>query len=207
MYKIMDRNSNSFWKKYYELAKDALPAKLLRVVVEKYLPDKGKALDVGAGHLIESMFLLEKGFQVTAIDSSEASRELANKIINPDFNFIQDTIQQTEISENTFSLAVATHILSHIPPTDFEAVLFKILKSLKPGGIFCGNFFGERDGWNIPESTKTFLTIKKVKDYFSDLEIRFVGEREFEDTFGWAQINNLQDMKHWHIISIVAIKK
>jgi cyclopropane fatty-acyl-phospholipid synthase-like methyltransferase len=200
-------NKDNFWKKYYALAEGKLPAKILRTTLDKYCPETGEALDVGAGHLVESMFLLEKGFNVTAIDNDPASAELAVKIKNSRFNFIQDTIQHVNISKEHFTLVCALNILSHIPPEDFDFVLNKIQSAIKTGGVFYGNFLGSKDGWNNSKSTKTFLDINRVKDSFKDFDILYIGEREFEDTFGWAQIKGLDSTKHWHIITLITRKK
>lgn len=198
---------DDFWKKYYALAEGKLPAKILRTTLDKYLQERGEALDVGAGHLVESMFLLEQGFTVTAVDDDPASAELATKIKDPKFNFIQDTIQNADILQNHFLLICALNILSHISLDEFDFVLNKIQAALKINGVFYANFFGIRDSWNKSKSTKTFLDIENVKGYFKDFDVLFIGEREFDDTFGWAQIKGLNDTKHWHIITLIARKK
>lgn len=197
-----------FWKEYYALAKEAPPAKILRVALDKYLPSKKNALDIGAGHLVESVYLMKQGFEVTAIDDDSASLELAKTIPpTPLFHFVSSKIQDADLSANHFSLVCALNVLSHIPPNDFELALQKSKACIAKKGIFVGNFFGIRDEWYRKKSSMTFVSLEEVRSYFSDFEILFLGEREFEDTFGWAQIKKLDLTKHWHIITIIAQKK
>ena len=55
------------WETFYSLTKDSPPwPSLVRVV--SLLPQKGRALDLGAGAGRDTRYLLEQGFQVTAVD-------------------------------------------------------------------------------------------------------------------------------------------
>src|SRR5215831_8680094 len=60
------------WDKFYELTKGSPPWPLLQRAVEA-LGRKGDALDLGAGAGRDTVYLLEQGFQVTAVDRERSA--------------------------------------------------------------------------------------------------------------------------------------
>src|SRR4030066_2239690 len=79
-------SSNNEWDQIYqkypleelgwELGK---PRPILREYVEKGLLKKGKALDIGCGTGTNTVYLAEKGFEVTGVDISPTAIEYAEK--------------------------------------------------------------------------------------------------------------------------------
>lgn len=84
-------------------------------------------------------------------------------------------------------------------PEHFNTVFSKIKDSLKKEGIFCGQFFGDRDEWKT-NPNMTFHTEEQVKELLNGLETISFKEDEKDDKTATG------DMKHWHIFHIIARK-
>ena len=102
--------------------------------------------------------------------------------------------------ENKFDLVSAQFSLPFNSPQDFNDVFNNIIKSLKAGGIFVGQLFGERDQWNNPETGMTFHTREQVEELLKGLEVLELKEEEKDEK------PVVGDIKHWHIFHIIARK-
>ena len=87
--------------------------------------------------------------------------------------------------------------LPFCPPSAFEATWERILQSLRPGGRFCGQFFGVNDEW-APAADMTFLSRSEVDGLLDSLEVERLVEVE-ED--GRTAVGT---PKHWHLFHVVA---
>lgn len=182
---------------YFNATKNAPPAPLLE---EAILYAKGtEALEIGAGALNDSKFLLNKGWRVTAIDKSPLTAAAAREILSDQFKFIQTTFDQFDYPVEKFDLINAQWSLSFNSPETFDAVFLSIKSSLKKGGVFCGQFYGYKDGW-ANNKEMTFFTLEKVKKLFDGYEIlKFVEEgEEIESVEGGK--------KHWHVFHVITKK-
>jgi SAM-dependent methyltransferase len=188
------------WDDFVEVTTD----KPHRVIIDealKYMSPPGKALDVGAGALNESRFLLDQGFDVTAIDSTPAAAQVAGSIKNHGFHFEQSTYQDYKFPKNSYDLVSALYSLPFTPQQHFERVVHDVLDAVKPGGVFAGHFFGEHDQWNDGSGTVNFITPEQLDDFLADFEKLSINEEEGEqpaDTGG---------SKYWHIFHVIARKK
>lgn len=93
------------------------------------------------------------------------------------------------------------YAFSFMSVKDFDQVFQQILDSIKVGGIVTGNIFGDRDGWNNGDGTKTFLTKEDCQLLFSDWEVLLFNEVERDDETA------LGVPKHWHEFEIIARKQ
>lgn len=185
---------------YAKLSKKKEPNRILVDLVSK-LKKTGKALDVGAGPLIESKFLLKSGFDVDAYDKDLETAKKAEDIKDDNFNFYLKTIQDSNLDAEIYDLVLSFLTLPFVPPNEFNLVIKKILATTKVGGYVVVSLFGKRDGWAKNHSDMTFLSRKQVVDLFkSGFEIeRFIEE----DKIGLTVDGNT---KKWHIFSVVAKK-
>ncbi len=80
----------------------------------------------------------------------------------------------------------------------FSAVFSRLKNSLKPGGIFVGQFFGVNDSWNTAESVMTFFTREQAHAQLAGLELlEFIEEDQDGATADGTP-------KHWHVYHVVA---
>lgn len=128
----------------------------------KYLFPGAHILDLGCGSGRDSKAFLKKGFEVTAVDGSEAlckiaSENLGQTVICKKFNEL-DVFNQ-------YDGVWACASLLHLSTYELKETMSKIEKSLKNNGYFYasfkyGEFEGERDGRFFNDFTET--SIKKL---------------------------------------------
>ncbi len=161
-----------------EIAEAALARPLLIDALE-YVQEKDDALDLGAGALNDTKYLLSLGFKrVTAVDMDPASAEKASEISLGGFTFVQSAYADFKFPKARYDVVNAQYALPFNPPGTFNEVLRKVIASLKPNGVFVGQFFGKRDSMNVKDSGKTFHTIDEAKKLLSDLHLKDFREEE-----------------------------
>jgi len=187
------------WKTYYDATRQQPPRPLL-VKALSFVPPGGSALDLGAGALQDSRYLLSQGFSVTALDSSPLLAEEAQSINNQNFQFVVSTYDAYIFPSQVYSLVVAIFSLPFNPPQTFAQVFTSVTNSLKPQGIFVGQLFGINDEWCGKKIGMTFHTRQQVEKLFSDYDTLQLEEEEKDGEASGKK-------KHWHIFHIIARKK
>lgn len=190
----------SDWKTYFEKhAKRKPREQLIRAI--SYCSSKTNALDLGAGTLVESAFLLENNFEhITAVDSSPQSIEFAKYFDSKIFKLETKKFDEFKFEPNTYDLINAQYALPFHGKENFQTFINNIKSSLTVGGIFVGQFFGIRDEWNTPENKLSFQAKEEVENFLSDMEII---EFQEEEKDGSTAAGNI---KHWHVFHFIARK-
>lgn len=165
-----------------------------------YVKDGEQALDLGAGALSDSRFLLTQGFTVTAVDSDPQTDREAKSIQSDAFHLVVAQYDQFDFPEHTYDLVTAMFALPFNPPDTFNMVFARIVRSLRPGGIFCGQFFGVNDEWNVPNGRMTFHTKEAIHSLLIDMKVIKIKEEEKD-----GQTAN-GTPKHWHVFHVIARK-
>lgn len=185
---------------FTKLANKKRPNAILVELVSSIGHTQGKALDLGAGPLVESQFLLESGYEVDAVDKDPASADVASKINNKKFEFFAENIVDFNFKKEKYDLAISLLTLPFIQPEAFNNVFERLISSVKAGGYIYVSLFGDRDDWARTQSAMTFLTKQKIVELFKSFEIiQFIEEEEEGQTVRGG-------IKKWHIFSIVAKK-
>ncbi len=188
------------WETYAKVHATRKPREQLVRAVE-ICPDRNSALDLGAGTLIESKYLLEAGFdQVTAVDSSPQSKEFAMCITSAKFTLANVPFQDFTLVPNTYDLINAQYALPFYGKDGFAAFMKNCVVSLKREGIFVGQLFGDRDQWNTPDAALAFQTKEEAQNMLSDLELIEFVEEEKDGTTA------VGTPKHWHVFHFIAQK-
>jgi trans-aconitate methyltransferase len=158
------------------------------------------AVDVGCGDGTDTLFLLEKGWQVMALDGEPAAIELIQSKVPARH---EDRLQAHVISFQDLELppvdlVYASLSLPFCPPNHFEAMWAEIMGAIRTGGRFAGQLFGVRDSWASNQNW-TFHTSDQVTRLFSSFEVELLHEidEDGEATSG---------PKHWHVFDIIARK-
>jgi len=188
------------WKTYYNQHLSRLPRPLL-VKAISFCKTKDTALDVGAGTLIESKFLLDSGFKkVFAIDSSPEIKDFAQKINDPRLEAQVSSYQDLVLAPESYDLITAQYALPFHGPKDFKVFIDKLISSLKPGGVFTGQFFGDKDGWNAAGKNLAFQTTDEARELLKDLNVEEFTEEERDGTVASGEA------KHWHVFHFITVK-
>jgi tellurite methyltransferase len=187
------------WQKFYQATEGKPPHPLLVKAVD-FCIYKSKALDLGAGTLRDTAFLLEQGFDVVAVDSSPLMLAAAQKIENKNLHTIQTNFDQYEFPKDEFGLVNAQWALPFNNPATFNEMFLKLVASLKKGGIFTGQFFGKHDEWNTSDRHMAFHEKTEVENLLKDFEIIELQEEEKDG------LTAVGDTKHWHVFHVIARK-
>ncbi|MCA9944190.1 MAG: class I SAM-dependent methyltransferase [Anaerolineales bacterium] len=195
---------NVDWTKYYDKIQGRSPRPLLRAALEleeTTIRANGRmAIDLGCGDGTDTLFLLEKGWQVLAIDGELAAIDhLLPKIPDDLIGNLQTQIAQFEQIE--LPPAHFIHASLSLPfchPDSFPHLWQKIEQSLGENGRFAGNFFGTHDSWAVNEHM-TFHLKAEVQALFSNFSLEHFHEQD-------APGRSASGPKHWHIFTVIAKK-
>jgi len=186
----------SYWQQYIEKTKNNSPRRLLVRAIE-LVKNKGCALDIGAGALNDSRYLIEMGFgKVIALDIEEVP-ELSKDFDNNIFTFQKIAIEDYDFPNNAFDLINAQFVLPFVSGNEIERVMIDMKKSLHTGGLLVGQFFGPKDSWSNRKDVTVF-TKKEVEEFLKGLDIIFFEEEESDKK------TPLESEKHWHTFHFIA---
>ncbi|MEP1487751.1 MAG: class I SAM-dependent methyltransferase [Algibacter sp.] len=193
------------WKAHYDkIKKEKHPpaytlSQTLNLISSK---DKFKAIDLGCGNGIDTFAMLEKGFDVLAIDKDSNAQLLLQKQISPKdmvrLNFQNSSFENLDELPSA-DLVNASFSLPFCHPHQFEKLWLNILNCISPEGFFCGHFFGPKDSWSS-NSDMTFHNLQAVKKLFEGFELLY-----FEETAKNGKTLSGKE-KFWHVFHVVAKK-
>lgn len=182
---------------YYQ-AVLAKPLHFVYEVLGPHLRPPGVAVDIGCGVGTATLFLLDKGYEVYAVDRSEEAI----------------SILRTRLPEGERAhLVVADMMEFPMPPCDVVTAGFslfflnqeqlaefwpRVVSALRPGGLFGGQFLGANDEWaDKGHALANERTLKEMFEGFEFIHFEEV-DREGETSVG--------KLKHWHVFHVVARK-
>ena len=188
------------WSEYYNRKKREPRASIKRALAyfQSHPKPNNHAVDVGCGDGADTQVLLLDGWRVHSIDSSLASKEivLSECPLNLKDKLEFDCQSFDTVAWKPTGLVNASLSLPFCSVDTFDLVLGKITASIVLGGVFTGNFFGERDDWK----DLALVTESELLAIFADFEISFWEEREY------SAKSIMGPEKNWHIFEIMAIK-
>jgi hypothetical protein len=188
------------WSEYFELSKNRPPNPLLETAV-RLVVDRNHALDLGAGSLKDSKFMLSIGFQkVTAVDSAPQIKKFRSKIPARQLRLQICPFEELKIKPAAYNFISAQYSLPFTSPPHLPRLITDIIGGLKPSGIFCAQFFGIKDSWNTPENPLTFVTKTTLLKWLKPLDIIYFGEEQNDR----PAIDGTP--KHWHLFQVIALK-
>ena len=173
-----------------------LLSEFFKLKLDNNLKEKN-AIDMGCGAGNDTVFLLEKGFEVTAIDSEPQVKEVLSRRAEnqQNLNVVIDDFSKVQLLKA--DLINANYSLFFVKK-DFNEMLKNVLKSINKNGYFVGNFLGKEDDWN---KSKTTLDKDELLNYFSKFKIVYYSEEKYyKDTL-------TKKNKFWHVYNIIAQKK
>lgn len=122
------------------------------------LPPGAAVLDLGCGAGVPAtLWLAQRGFDVTGVDLSERQLDLARRLV-PGAAFLKADMTGLGFGPGTFDAVVAFHSIIHVPREEHPALLEKIHRWLRPGGLFLATLTltdfegedGDWEGWGAP---------------------------------------------------------
>jgi len=162
----------------------------------KLLPLNGKVLDLGCGVGGNSIFLTEKGFNVTCIDTDKEVIDAIKKNY-PKVNAINKNILEFKFLENEYDLILALNVLSFFDAENAELIIRNIAKSLKENGLAYLQVFSTSEP---NKKFKHLFTEEELKQAFLENKILELEELIIKD-------NHPPQGEHEHGIIRVLIRK
>ena len=167
-------------------------------ILEPQLKPPGVAVELGCGIGHGLLFLLEKGFEVFGVDTSaHALRVLRDRLPEgAKAHLIQADMADWELP--SADVVVAGFSLFFLNQEKLGEFVPRMLRAIKPGGLFAGQFLGSNDEW--ARRGHGLADAELLRDMFRDFELIHFDEvqREGETT--------LKQAKFWHVFHVVARK-
>ena len=198
------------WSRYYDAAKDGAPRETLLLALDLFEAEglttgaERRAVDLGCGEGRDTAELLRRGWRVLAIDAEREAVERLRARTDLDSDAaarLEARISSFEEAEwgRRADLVNSSFALPFCPPDRFPALWERIPSSLRRGGRFSGQLFGDRDGW-AQDPALSFHRRADVEHMLQAFQVeRF---DEIEENGKTA----LGEPKHWHVFHIVARK-
>lgn len=129
------------------------PRKILVDLVEKGIVKKGKALDICCGAGTNTVYLAQKGFQMTGIDISSKALEYAKekaKKANVNIKFQVANFVDLPFEDEEFDFVFDNGCFHHVEVEDRSVFIKGVYRILKKGGLYLMTVFSYRNGpaWN-----------------------------------------------------------
>jgi tellurite methyltransferase len=181
-------------------------------------PVRALAIDLGCGEGRDTVELLTRGWQVLAIDSSpdglarvaSRARALGNNAltrlttIDESFEQFGQPNQPEPAEPVQATLVNASFALPFCPPRAFAPLWRRIVASIRPGGRFAGQFFGDRDEWaTLPD--RTHHTRAQVLALLEAFDIEAFDEEERNPAASEPSVPGV--FKRWHVFHVVARRR
>jgi tellurite methyltransferase len=201
-----DQEEGRGWEAFYEWLEGREPRLLFVEALARFEARYGPtsqlhAIDLGCGDGIETLALLDAGWQVLAIDREPAAitqvQSKARAELQPQLETTIASFEDLELPETDF--VYAGYSLPFCKPEYFDRLWANVTARIRPGGRFAGQLFGIRDSW-AGNPDMTFHSAEQVNRLlahgFETETLREVDEDG--DAFSGP--------KHWHVFDIIARK-
>ncbi len=205
--KSREKNRKNDWTSFYKNKSNQVPRDTLLKVLELFESEKKQgtdlfAIDIGCGHGADTLELLKRNWKVLAIDNNPEGLKLLEESVLPDWKMNLQTRKQAfeSMQFEKCNLINASYSIPFCKPEYFMKLWNEIVKSIRTGGRFSGNFFGVNDSWSDNKSM-TFLKKEVVKNLFVKFEIELFQERDEDGATASGEA------KHWHVFSVIARRK
>lgn len=180
-----NKNAASYYNQTVEMGMETIIEKFI-----KYIPADGAILDLGCGSGRDSIYFIEEGFDVTAVDGSKELCELAKIEIGQEVHNIM--FEDLEF-DNVFDGVWACASLLHIKKSELPNIISKISRSLVDDGVLYmsvkhGDFEGIRDERYYADYRTG--EIKELFKKFPEFEIIdiYTKRRNKDDDQSWLNI-------------------
>ncbi len=141
-YEVFKAYSDVYSEEYKRRVEDLEPLLL------KFMPERGRVLDLACGAGGFSFLLEEMGFQVIGLDSSETMLRRARKFAEEKrskVEFVKGDARELPFEDDSFDYVLFIDSLVHFEPSGLNSVFREAARVLKPGGRFIIQFTDLRE--------------------------------------------------------------
>lgn len=163
------------------------PNTLLQKIYTK-VDGTAEFLDLGCGQGRDSLFMLQKGFSVTAVDNSKEGikkirEDIKNNSLQADkISLFCEDIKDFKIKKNKFSIINVFNSLQFLSKTDALSVIDKIKDGLLSGGyIIISGFINSNNQLQNNNQDRGYFEVGELKNLFSNFQIIIYEEKMIND--------------------------
>jgi trans-aconitate methyltransferase len=183
------------WAPYIAATTGAPPRPLHQAAVACFT-EPGTAVDLGCGAGNETLDLLDRGWQVHAVDSSDAALAEVSRRAAGRSGLTLERADLWDAQPPVADLVHAGFSLFFAPPDRFAETWAVVTRTVRSGGVFAGQLLGVRDDWaRQPEiSAQDDAEVQALLDGWT---VERLDEVEYD---GRA----VSGPKHWHLYDVLA---
>ena len=188
----------SEWSAFYDAVSQRPPHDTLLRALDAF-EAPGLAVDLGCGDGRDAVHMLGRGWRVLAIDAEEDAIARLRARVGDDAPGLLET-EVARFEDATWpnaDLVNASFSLPFCAPESFDAVWRHVAGSIRAGGRFSGQLFGDRDEW-AGTREMTFHRRAQAEALFGDFELEQFDEVEVDGKTA------LDRPKHWHVFHVIA---
>ena len=173
--KFIKENYQKFYGNVEHESSYGKPGKIVTLIPEHR--QGGSVLDLGAGDGRHSLFLASKGFDVKAVDVSEAGLEKLKRFAAAEQLDIKTLVEDLAAwsIDGSYDVMVATSILQHLPTGQAMRLLRDMQTHTNPEGLNAISLFtknSERYNLDREEDPEAFYPEEGwLKDFYKDWDI------------------------------------
>lgn len=183
------------------------PNKLLLKVVN-LVKAKSEFLDLGCGQGRDSLFMLQKGFKVTAIDKSKKDIKIIKEFIQTNnlpiskIDLFCKDIKNFKIEKNKYTIINAFNSLHFLLKKDALKFIEEIKKNIKDDGYIIISCFKAGNPSYKETNNTCYFESQELRKIFFDFDIIFYVE---EEILGKGHAGHPKPHKH-SIVRIIATR-
>lgn len=180
-----ERNADTYFRTTLDTDVSALHERFLR-----HLPAGAHILDAGSGSGRDTLAFLQRGYVVSAFDSSPALCELSTRLTGVRTHVLR--FQDLEDVEEYDGIWACASLL-HVQEADLPDTIARLVRALKPGGALYmsfkhgrgervaedGRFFTDLTGKHLRRILKTIPGVRLEELWISSGEGKFQGQDEW----------------------------
>ncbi len=143
------RTAGPDWPAYFDAVAGMGPRETLRLALDRFEAERRTglaAVDLGAGEGRDTIEMLQRGWTVTAVDSSEEGlRRLRAGVPHAFLARLQTVAERYESAVwPAVDFVNASFSIPHCEDGQFPGIWTKVVDSIRSGGRFAGQLFGVR---------------------------------------------------------------
>lgn len=171
----MALDTEQAWNAYHKATRLRPPRELLTRTLRFFSVEQrphGVAVDLGCGSGPDTFELLKRGWTVHAVDAEPSGLAMLQESVPPDLRERLHTHSERfeAFDFPACDLVWASYALPFCPDAGLTELIRRVAASLRQGGRFAGDIFGDQHAWSAEADVLT-MTEEQVRTELAQLDI------------------------------------